>query len=91
VSDNRKIIPVPFNLDDPQEKEMYEYLKNQVENASGHIKRLVFFDMMLNRVQDAKSAATGSIRFVPAEPEPPQQKKEEDLGFDENDLGGICD
>jgi hypothetical protein len=55
-----------------------------VGNASGHIKRLIYLDMVLGKLSG------GTIEVKPNEETTVKEMKEEDLGFSADDLGGIC-
>lgn len=83
VSKKKLVIQVTFSPDDQKEMEMYEYLKG-VGNASGHIKRLIYLDMVLGKLSG------GTIEVKPNEETTVKEMKEEDLGFSADDLGGIC-
>lgn len=45
MSDNIKRKPVAFNLDDPAQSEMYEYVMSKTKNFSNYIKMLIALDM----------------------------------------------
>lgn len=65
-----KNVPVSFNLDDPEQKRLYEFLtrlpNGKRRNASGYIKRLVDRDYHNARREDIKqmpSTGNGGIKL----------------------------
>ncbi|MGY0692594.1 hypothetical protein ACW2QC_07340 [Virgibacillus sp. FSP13] len=66
-----KNVPVSFNLDDPEQKRLYNFLtrlpNGKRRNASGYLKRLVDRDYQIQKNEDIKqvsSKGNGGIKLT---------------------------
>lgn len=79
--------PVNFNLNDIQEREMWEYLNRVSSNHSAYFKRLLYMEMRLN--PDGKGGYPVAAVPVQPQPQPEPEPEEEKPNFSKDDIGGI--
>lgn len=85
MADNYKRPGVSFNMDDPYERELYEFAKKRDKIFSRYVKRLIDYDRKgLIGVPGAAASASGA-----SQAETKQMQEPEIENFSADDLGGV--
>lgn len=88
MADNYKRPGVSFNMDDPYERELYEFAKKQDKIFSRYVKRLIDYDRKgLIGIPGAAAPSPGSA--TPNQTETKQMQEPETEDFSADDLGGV--